>query len=202
MCPVFSGLSARVFPEPQSHGGNHVLHLLLTFWSSVFFLFVCGFPGCTFSVFVGLPRYSGLFVWSSGVFWGTLWHRETPAGRAEAAFSQNQSFEASAIPERQNTSFKVFSVLLKRRFFNPCFFRWSAEHVLNLTVFCIRSQCRRFLFQSCTQDVPVALTLTMTHHFNATRANVSCATAQTGIIVVSCCFDLGCETVELFGAVA
>ena len=42
-------------------------------------------------------------------------------------------------------------------------------------------QSHRFLFYRCTQDFFVALTLTMTHHFNATRANVSCARAQIGI---------------------
>ena len=46
---------------------------------------------------------------------------------------------------------------------------------MNLRVFCISSQSHRFLLHSCTHDVPVALTLPMTHHFNATRANVSCA---------------------------
>ena len=42
-------------------------------------------------------------------------------------------------------------------------------------VFCISSQSHRFLFHSCRHDVPVALILPMTHHFHATRANVSCA---------------------------
>ena len=32
-------------------------------------------------------------------------------------------------------------------------------------MFCISSQSHRCLFHSCTQDVPVAVTLTMTHHF-------------------------------------
>ena len=47
------------------------------------------------------------------------------------------------------------------------------EQVLNLRVFCI-SSCHRILFQSCTHDVPDALTLTMTQPFHATRAKVSC----------------------------
>ena len=49
------------------------------------------------------------------------------------------------------------------------------EQVLNLRVFCISSQSHRFWFHCCTHDVPLALTLLMTHHFNATSANVSCA---------------------------
>ena len=48
-------------------------------------------------------------------------------------------------------------------------------------MFCISSQSHRFLFHSCTHDVPVALNLLMTHHFNATRAIVPCARGQSGI---------------------
>ena len=59
---------------------------------------------------------------------------------------------------------------------------WSRRiKFLNLTVVGISFQSRRFLFHRCTQDFPVALTLTMAHQFNAMRANVSCAKAQTGI---------------------
>ena len=43
------------------------------------------------------------------------------------------------------------------------------------------SQSHRILLHRCTQDFYVALTLTMTHHLNATRAIVPCARAQTGI---------------------
>ena len=50
-----------------------------------------------------------------------------------------------------------------------------------LSVFCFSSQSHRILLQRCTQDFVVALTLTMTHHFNPTRAIVPCARAQTGI---------------------
>ena len=40
---------------------------------------------------------------------------------------------------------------------------------------CISSHSHRFLVHSCRHDVLVALTLPMTHHVNATSANVSCA---------------------------
>ena len=123
-----------------------------------------------------------------------------------------------------------------------CFFFDSASWVMRTSVepqcFCISSQSHRFLLYSCTQDFPVALTLTMTHHFNATRANVSCASSERHqrlplfwsrqrdsvevfpfpslaplleashpsahplLILLSCCFGLGCETVELFGTFA
>ena len=43
---------------------------------------------------------------------------------------------------------------------------------------CVSFQSHRFLFHSCTQDFPVAFTLTMMHRFSATRANVSCASSD------------------------
>ena len=53
----------------------------------------------------------------------------------------------------------------------------DAAHWVMRTSFVIQSVLYRFMFHSCTQDFFVALT--MTHHFNATRAIVPCARSQT-----------------------
>ena len=73
---------------------------------------------------------------------------------------------------------------------------------MNLRVFCIRSLSHRFSFQSCTQDFPVALTLTMTHWVIVTRAIVPCARAQTGVSASSLIFVFWSrlrDGVEVFG---
>ena len=44
------------------------------------------------------------------------------------------------------------------------------EQRLSFRLFCISSQSHRFLFYICTQDFLVALTLIVTHYFNATHA--------------------------------
>ena len=87
----------------------------------------------------------------------------------------------------------VFSLRSKRRLRQA---RLEAAHwvmrtsFLNLRVFCISSQSHRFLFTSCTLNVLVALTLLMTHHFNATRANVSCARLRQASALISFWYDV------------
>ena len=75
--------------------------------------------------------------------------------------------------------FVFFSFLLVSSFRSSFLFLFSFQRFVRM--FCISSQSHRFLFHSCTHDVPVALNLLVTHHFNATRATVPCARGQSGI---------------------
>ena len=61
-----------------------------------------------------------------------------------------------------------------------CFCSLSNENNFGTTEY-NSSLSHRFSFHSCTQDLPVAVTLTMTHYLNATRAIVPCPRAQTGV---------------------
>ena len=200
--PCFSGLSARVFPEQQNHGGNHVLHLLLTFWFSVFlcscvlvfrdtlFPYLWVFRGIRWYLF-GLPVYSG-------VPCGT--------GRLPRAAPKRLFLKIKVSRLQRSQNGKTYLLKSSRfsgtAFFNPCFLQALGLHWVMRTCF----EPHSVLYPFPMSQILVAQLYTtrpcMAHHFNAIRANVSCSTAQTGIIVVSCCFDLGCETVELFGAVA
>ena len=96
---------------------------------------------------------------------------------------------------RMTISELVFSQRSKGRFGKA---RLVAAHWVVRTSFepqsvlCPFPVFHRFLFHSCTQDFPVALALTITHHFNATHAIVPCSRAQTGI-GASCCFGLDSE---------